>query len=201
MGDTMNNTEKPEPAITVETIDYIQKLHRWRMAFFGTIILLAGLVIGSASMIILMPHRLLKPPPGPEFNSLIMIPPLRHKLGLTPEQTEKIKPILNRHIEKLNKIRMDARSEVGETLKQMNTDITAILTEEQKQIWQRGLHRLEAELHPGGWRHGEGGRGPRYRRGPGPLGPLHPMDGPNLPRNHMNRGTIEANEPPPNEKR
>ena len=93
---------------------------------------------------------------------------------------------------------MNSKVAFRNTLKQMNTDITAILTEEQKQIWQRGLNRLEAELHPGGWRHGEGGRGPRYRRGPGPLGPLRPMDGPNLPRNHINHGTIEANEPPPN---
>ena len=177
------------------TIDYMQKLHRWRMAFFGVVILLAGIVIGGASMMILVPHRLIKPPPGPEFESLRMIPPLRRDLDLTPEQADRIKPIMDKHIDKLNQIRMDARTEIGETLKQMNEDIAAILTDEQRQKWQQGLDRLEGELHPGDWRGGGGPGGGRFRRGepdreqpdfrrgpgPGPFGPRRPPAGPNLP--------------------
>ncbi len=209
MGDAMNDTEKPDNL----PIDYVQKLHRWRMAFFGMVILLAGIVIGGASVLILVPHRLMKPPPGPEFESMRLMPPLQRDLGLTPEQSEKIKPIMDKHIEKLNQIRMDARTEIGETLKQMNEDIAAILTDEQKQTWQRGVERLQGELHPGGWRRGEGPGGGPYRRGepgwerpdfrrgpgPGPFGPQRPPPGPNSPRNGRNRGPAEANEPPPDE--
>ncbi len=195
------------------TIDYVQKLHRWRMAFFGVVILLAGIVIGGASMMILVPHKLIKPPPGPEFESLRMMPPLRRDLDLTPEQADKIKPIMDKHIDKLNQIRMNARTEIGETLKQMNEDIAAILTDEQKQKWQQGLDRLEGELHPGDWRGGGGGRPgvgrfrrgepgreePDFRRGPGPgpFGPRRPPAGPNLPRDDVNPGESDANEPPP----
>ncbi|MHC4559235.1 MAG: hypothetical protein ACYS80_18245 [Planctomycetota bacterium] len=191
----MNEIEKPDNL----EISYLQKLHRWRIAFFGVVILLAGIVIGGATMLILMPHKLMRPPRGPEFDSMRMISPLRRDLGLSSEQSEKIKPILEKHMEKLDEIRMDARTEIGETLKQMNKEISAVITNRQKQIWQRELDRLQRELHRGGPRRGEGAGGPRYRRGeqerfrrgpgPGPFGPQRPP-GPNFPRNGLNRGTV-----------
>jgi Spy/CpxP family protein refolding chaperone len=191
-------------------IDVVQKLHRWRMAFFGMVILIAGMVIGGASMMILVPQKLIKPPPGPEFDSMIMIPPLRRDLNLTTEQTEKIKPIMDKHMSKLNQIRMNARTEIGDTLKQMNDEIAAVLTDEQKAIWQRGLDRIQRELHPGGWRRGDGpggrgfrgGEGGRERRdsrrgpGPGPFGPPRFPAGPNFPRNGIYRDIRDANTPP-----
>ncbi|MHC4681585.1 MAG: hypothetical protein ACYTEK_23165, partial [Planctomycetota bacterium] len=102
----MSEMENPDNL----NIDYVQKLHRWRMAFFGMVILVAGMVIGAASMMILAPQMLIKPPPGPEFEPLRIIPPLRRDLHLTAEQTERIKPIMDKHMGKLNQIRMNARS-------------------------------------------------------------------------------------------
>jgi len=136
-----------------------------------------------------------------------MIRPLRRDLSLSPEKSEKIKPILEKYMEELHKSRMDARSEISKTLGQMNEYISAILTETQKQIWQRGLDRLQRELRPGGPRCGNGAGRPRYRngqqeylrRGPGPLGYLRPPAGPDFPRNDINRGTTGTDEKPPNE--
>jgi hypothetical protein len=207
MGDAMNKTEGTDNL----TVGYTYKLHRWRMAFFGVVILLAGLVIGGALMLILMPDKLMGPPRGPEFASIKMIGPLRRDLGLSGEQSEQIKPILDKHMEKLQEIRDDARSEIGTTLDQMNEEISAILTEGQRRIWQGQLGRLQQDLRPGGWRHGAGaggarrggeGGGPRrwggqqeqFRRGPGPFGPSRPPAGPNFPRNPMNQGIMEQNE-------
>ena len=193
-------------------VSHINKAHCWRIAFFGLIILVAGVVIGGSSMLIFAPKKLIKLPPGPEFNSLIMIPPLRRELGLDPEQAEKIKPILDKHMQKLNTIRMEARSEIGETLKQMNEEIAAILSDEQKQIWQRELDRLQRELRPGGPRRGEGPGGGRLRRGeqerlrrgpgpggpgPGPFGSRRRPAGPNMPQEGINNGPAEPFEEPP----
>lgn len=188
-------------------VNQINKAHTWRMAFFGLIILIAGIVIGGSSMLILAPNKLIQPPPGPEFRSLRMIPPLSRDLGLDPEQAEKIKPILDKHMQKLNTIRIEARSEIGETLKQMNEEIAAILSDEQKQIWQRELDRLQGELRPGGRRRGEGPGGPRFRGGqqdrprngpgPGPFGPRRRPAGPNMPREDINTPPAEIPEQPP----
>jgi len=119
-------------------------------------------------------------------------------------------------MEKLQQIREDARAEIGETLEQMNEEISAILTEGQKQTWQGQLDPLQQELRPGGWRRGMGGgrahrgdevggprpgRGPQppFRRGPGPFGPPRPPAGPNFPRNDVNQDTTTENEKPANE--
>ena len=183
------------------------------MAFFGLIILIAGIAIGGSSILIFAPKKLIQPPPGPEFRSQRMIPPLRRDLGLDPEQADKIKPILDKHMQKLDTIRTEARSEIAETLKQMNQEIAAILTEEQQQRWQQEIARLQDELRPRGGpgpKRGEGPRGPgmrggqqeRPRRGmgpggpgPGPFGPRRRPAEPNMPQD----GPIEPLEEPPQE--
>jgi hypothetical protein len=193
-------------------VSYVNKTHFWRMAFFGLVILVAGLIIGGSSMLIFAPKKLIKPPPGPEFDSLIMIPPLRRALDLDSEQTEKIQPILDKYMQKLNTIRTEARSEIAGTLKQMNQEIAAILTDEQQQLWQREIDRLQNEIRPRGGpgpRRGEGPGGPRFRGGqqerlrrgpgPGPFGPRYRPAGPNTPQDGTNNGPAETFEEPPKE--
>jgi len=204
MGNTMSQNETTNnPAAS-----HFNKAHYWRMAFFGLVILVAGIVIGGSLMLIFAPEKLINPPPGPEFRSLRMIPPLRRDLGLNPEQVEKIKPILDKHMQKLHTIRTEARAEIAETLSQMNQEIAAILTDEQQQRWQHEISRLQSELRPRGGpgpRRGEGPGGPPFRRGqqqrpgrgrgPGPYGPRYRQAGPNTPQN----GPAQTPEEPPQE--
>ena len=199
MGDAMNEIEK-----TQTSHDYLRQMHHWRMAFFGLVILLAGIIIGAASMSILAPDRLKRPPQPPETATRMMIGRLRRELGLSPEQDEKIGPILQKHLQKLDDIRAGARTEITEQLQQMNEGVSAVLTEEQKRIWQRWLLLLQAQLRPPERGPGEGGRhrgGPqeRMRRGPGPFGPGRRPVGPNRPWNGMNRNAIRENRNDPNE--
>ena len=183
MGDAMNEINK-----TKTSHDYLRQMHRWRMAFFGLVILLAGIIIGAASISILSPDRLSSHPQPPERATRIMIGRLGRELGLSSKQDEKIGPILHNHMQKLDNIRADARIEITEQLRQMNEEVSAVLNEDQKQIWQRWLHILQAQLRPPGRGPGEGGRhrgGPqeRMRRGPGPFGPGRRPLGPNRPWN------------------
>jgi hypothetical protein len=193
-------------------ISQINKAHFWRMAFFGLVILVAGLIIGGSLMLIFAPMKLIKPPPGPEFDSMRMIPPLRRDLGLDQEQAEKIKPILDKYMQKLNTIRTEARTEIAETLKQMNQETAAILTEEQQQRWQHEIERLQNEIRPRGGpgpRRGEGRGGPGFRGGqqdrphrgpgPGPFGPRYRPAGPNTPQEDTNNGPAEIPEEPTQE--
>jgi len=178
------------------TTHYMRRLHRRRIALFGLVILLAGSVIGAASIMIVAPHKLTRPPRPPEIAIEGLLPNLERCLHLTAEQRKNIKPILQMHMQKLDEIRADARAEIDETLGQMNEDVTAMLTEQQKQTWQWRLHRLQRQLRPPGRRGpGEGdrrrrGQPERFRRGPGPFGPWRGPSGPNRPRNGMNRGLM-----------
>ena len=202
---TMNTEHNNNP-----NFEHIRKIYYWRSAFFGLVILIAGAVIGGATMSIMTTQRLRRPGRGSEFRSLQVLPPLRRDLGLSQEQSEKIKPLLDGHMEKLENIRESARIEIEETLRQMNEEISAILTDRQRQIWQREMSRLQQELRPGGPRRNgmgprgrrgneaggrRGGRGQRgfLRRGMGPnvIPPSESIIGPNSPGNDVNESKIQ----------
>jgi hypothetical protein len=199
------NQKTDNPAIS-----NINKAHNWRMAFFGLIILAAGVVIGGSSMLIFAPKKLIRPPRAPEFASGRMVGQLQRELRLSPEQSEKIEPILKEHMETLHNIRIDAQDQIGEALEQMNKQISSILTDQQKQMWESRLRHLQSPLR-GGPRRGEGpggrfrgGQQDRFRRGPGPggpgpgpFGPRRRPAGPNMPEDSMNNGPAEPFEEPP----
>jgi hypothetical protein len=191
-------------------LEHIRKIYYWRTAFFGLVILIAGIVIGGASISIYKTYRTTRPPGGPEFDSLQVIPPLRRNLDLSKEQADKIKPIIDGSMEKLRDIRENARTEIETTLQQMNKEISSILTESQRQRWQRELDRLQRDLRPGGPRRdgtgfrarrgldagGRRGRGQRqfYRRGIQD----QPLTEPNSRRFDMNDNKIGIEGPDPN---
>ncbi len=176
MGDPMNQAEKDSLLLAT------QRLHRWRMAFFGLVILLAGVAIGTSLTFILGRRSFGRRPPGPERTSIRIIRDMRRHLRLSPQQAEEIEPILKKHLETLYEIRTAVRPQIIQQLELMNDEISAILDEQQKSLWQQHLRRLQRDLQKGpGPRH----RGPppphrpgsRDRRGHEPP-PPEPMDAP-----------------------
>jgi len=178
------------------SVSQINKAHMWRMAFFGLIILVAGIAIGGSSMLIFAPKKFTRPPRAPEFASGRMVGQLRRELQLSPEQAEKIEPILQEHMETLHNIRTDAQDQIGKALDKMNKQISSILTDRQKRMWQSRLRNLQDPLRGPGPGRGEGPGGPRFRggqqernrRGPGmgtgPFGPRYRPAGPNTPQDN-----------------
>ena len=186
MGDAMNQTETTES----QNVDYMRKLHRWRMAFFGLVILLAGIVIGSSSTLMLVRHRERGRPWGPESVSWKMVDDLQRYLDLSPEQAKKIGAIVKKRMQELEKLRIEARPKAADQLKLMNEEISAVLTEEQRQTWQQNwrqrFHSFQRPPRPGGPRPGEGphrrgGPPDRMRRGPQRLGPPPDPNRPTVP--------------------
>ena len=158
MGDAMTETEaRDNPSLAV------QKMHMWRMAFFGLVILLAGIVIGGASAFVVVRRTRMDRPPSPPIAVSAMIPRLQRHLDLSPEQREKLQPILQEHMETLREIRINAGEQIGEELQLMQDEISSVLDEHQRQLWRQNLQRLQDELHRGF--RGPGGRGERFRGG------------------------------------
>ena len=143
MGIIMNTTEQNNNP----NIEHIRKIYFWRTAFFGVVILVAGIVIGSASMSILTTRKLAaQPSPRLEYNNLVIR--LRRNLELSQGQTDKIRPMVDKYMQKLQELRENARIDIINTLEQMDKQVSSVLNERQKRIWQRELLSLQRELNP-----------------------------------------------------
>ena len=198
MGDAMNETEK-----TKTSHDYLKQMHRWRMAFFGLVILLAGIVLGASSLFLLR-HRPKPPLPPLDVATRRLLDAQRDRLELSPEQMKKIGPIFQKYMDTLEEIRIAA----FEQLQLMNEEVGPILNEHQRRLWEGDIQALHRRFRPRSPRDERGHRGPlmrqygperRFRRGPGPFGPGRRPVGPNLPWNGIRRRGMTGDEIEPNE--
>jgi hypothetical protein len=140
---------------------YKVQMHRWRMAFFGLVILLAGIVIGASTALIGKWHFMPAPGPGPDQIAQRMVEGLRRDLDLSPQQRGKIEPIIRRHMDTLDEIRRNARPLIDAQMSQMNEEVLPILEPRQRVLWDNMLRRLPIE--PPGMQNPPG-RGPRPDR-------------------------------------
>jgi len=163
----MNQTEKNDDLIKV-----LERMHRWRMAFFALVILIAGIVIGASSMTIFGRRQMMGKPHSPEIAVERMMRQLIEHLDLTDRQRQTIRPILIEYMEKLHQIRMNVRPQIQAQLASLNDDVSALLDEEQKQQWQREFQRLQNQFQQRRRRRRHrGGPPPRFegdRNGPSP---------------------------------
>jgi hypothetical protein len=156
MGSEMNQHESPDSPMVL-----LRRLHRWRMAFFGLVILLAGMLSGAAIALLVVGHLEQQGPPPPVVVVKEMLARLGPRLDLSQEQRDRMEPILLRHVEKLDEIGQDGRAAIVEELAALNEELATVLNEGQMRQWQQLLQGL-----PGQIRHVPGGFGP----GPGPGG-------------------------------
>ena len=144
MGDTMSDNQINEtPNI------YQIKMHRWRMAFFGLVILLAGIIIGGAASLLVVWRVPMGPMPGPERVADRMIQGLLQELHLSPRQRQQIEPTIRKHMERIDQIRKEARPQIEGQLRQMNEEIMPILDDQQRMMWIQMQQRLPMEPQPG----------------------------------------------------
>lgn len=112
---------------------------------------------------------------------------LAEQLQLTPEQNEKIRPLLGRTSEELRKVRREAFSQASALVTKMDAELAKELTEEQRVLLKEV--RVREEERRKKWMAERAERAERERakrnegRGPdGPGGPGPGGDGPRPPR-------------------
>jgi hypothetical protein len=168
MGDPINQHENPDSPTVL-----LRRLHRWRMAFFGLVILLAGMLSGAAiTLLAVGPMRHSQRPPAVPPVAVLMeqvIP----RLQLSPEQARQVEPIVRKHYQRLAAIQQKGRTEIEGELALMNEELFGVLNEEQAHLWEQLLQGLPAQIRhvPGPYGPG-GGRGPGFRRRMGPPGAM-----------------------------
>ncbi|MDH7599795.1 MAG: hypothetical protein QHH07_09220 [Sedimentisphaerales bacterium] len=166
------------------------QVHRWKMAFFGLVTLLAGVVLGAAGTLIWQARSRtsgigVASPAGPGPADIV-VQRLRSALHLSDAQVKAIRPILREHISNINRIRQEVRPKVAEELRQMAQRVAAHLDNRQRQLWNRQFRRLLEQLQwqwPAERARIQMQRGPiPERKGPN-QGPNQPpgLQGPDLP--------------------
>ena len=162
MTDNQNKTENSKPTS-------ISRPNNLRMVLLSAIILLAGIVIGSAGTTLLIQKNSSKiPGPGRDAAEKITHK-LKERLRLTDEQFAKIEPIIKKHMDKLGDIQKNARPLLETQVNQMKEKISALLTDIQKEKWEKQMKYLERgfRMRRGSGPHGSRGDG----KGGGPRGP------------------------------
>jgi hypothetical protein len=124
---------------------YEIQMHRWRIAFFGLVILIAGAAIGvSATLLLVRPGAGFHGPAGqmPPASPARMVDDLQHQLGLSPAQVQAVEPIVREHIRRLNEIRDRARPLIEEELRNMGRQVDSLLDDRQRTIWHTIQNRM-----------------------------------------------------------
>ena len=122
----------------------------WKVILAFTGVFLAGAICGG-----LIPPRALKlfrpagRPPATEAFWPQMMQRLERRLDLTPEQREKIRPIVRRTQEDVQRLRRENLVGVSRAMERMHADIADVLTPEQRtkseELRQHLRERIERE--------------------------------------------------------
>ena len=160
MGSSVNPNEDAESPMVL-----LRRLHHWRMAFFGVVILLAGMLGGAASTLLIIRHLGPDRPPPPVRAVKMMLARLSGPLHLTAEQSQQVEPIVRNHLVRLDQIQKDGQEAIAEELRLLSQEMGGVLTEEQMHLWGQLFLELPSPI-----RHIPEGRGPGLGRGPAPPG-------------------------------
>jgi hypothetical protein len=171
MGSAMN-----EP--TTDQLQLILRMHRWKTAFFGLVILLAGLIIGASAAVIFFKPFAPSAPRDIEFVNAQTMAALQDNLQLDAAQRERIRAIFASHFAAIDGIRTEARPRIAGEMNALYDEVFSVLDGPQRERWRQIMDRLGEDF--AGPHQQRGPRGPGYGggRGAGPgRGPMcRPFD-------------------------
>ena len=125
----------------------LKRLLYWRMAFFGLVILLAGMAIGAGMT--LMTTRAGSSEPLPALSVDRIMRGLRYQLDLTDPQVREIRPMVRTCMEELDKIRREARPQINQELHHLGDGIASVLDNTQAARWKACQKRLMEQFNGG----------------------------------------------------
>jgi hypothetical protein len=160
MGDSMNPSENLDSPTVL-----LRRLHRWRMAFFGLMILIAGLTTGAAVTLLVVDWRGPDRPGPPDRAYQMMLGRIMPRLHLSPEQAEQAGPVLRKYMQRLEDIREQGRLQISKELQRMDEEMSAVLRPDQQQLWRNLMQDLPGQFQRGPGRYGSGPKGPFGPRG------------------------------------
>lgn len=135
----------------------------WKLVLLLTGIFLAGGVAGGF-ITLEVGKSMLRKRMAPENWGPARLKKLEEHLNLTAEQLERLKPIVRRDVDELNKLRQQGFQDTRRILERMEKDIATVLTPEQKEKFEK----LNAEMRERARRAFEMRRSERLEKGERP---------------------------------
>ena len=120
----------------------------WRMLLLGLIILMCGIIIGSAATIAAERRALLRVAQHPGELSVRAADRLARRLDLTEQQRGRVEAILTERLQRLAQLRQRVRPDVDRELNALEEEVAAVLDERQQQRWRRDFTRLRELIQP-----------------------------------------------------
>jgi hypothetical protein len=160
----------------------MMQLAKWKTIGYAASLFVAGGISGGALGVYETKARLFAPAPEQEMAGRIE-KRLKDRLGLSPEQTAKIKPIVYGAARQLRLIRGEMGQRINKVFEDAYTQIAAVLTPEQRaQMEQMQRERralMQRHFWQEGHRHGDGqggmgGPGGTEHEGPMRVTPMQP---------------------------
>jgi Spy/CpxP family protein refolding chaperone len=148
----------------------------WKLVLLLTGIFLAGAVTGGF-VTVRVARNWAQRAAQPEQWGPKRLKMLAKKLELTPEQIEKLQPIIKRDMEDLNRVRQTGFREARRILERMESDVAAELTSEQKVKFEQLNKELRERMQHFSHEH-QGPGGMHDRLPPPPPGAEAPKDRP-----------------------
>lgn len=148
----------------------------WKLVLLLTGIFLAGAVAGGF-VTLEVGKNMMRKRLSPDNWGPARLKTLEKQLDLSSEQIERLKPIIRRDVEDLNRLRQQGFQETRRILERMEKDIAAVLTPEQR----KEFERLNAEMRERARRMFEMRRSERMEKGERRAPPPDGKDGPPPP--------------------
>lgn len=131
---------------------------KWSLALVG--IFLAGAAAGSVVSLGYVKRQMERRAPSEQFVAR-HLDRLSEELSLTPEQLETVRGIVRQHGTELRRLREESMNQTRARIREMNAQISAVLTPEQKVKFEEVLERQRERM-----RRIQEERGARWEGGP-----------------------------------
>lgn len=125
-----------------------QKGRRWKLVFFGIIILLCGVVIGAGSTAIFRHKMLVHGMQRHDRMHGRAATHMKKRLNLSDEQAKEVEKILDNRMGAVRMIWREAYTDSRGQITLMKEEMSKVLTEEQAQKLRRRFRRYERAFPP-----------------------------------------------------
>jgi len=142
----MSRVNPPDVPATV--LPAAPRRRRWLSILLSLIVFLSGVVIGGGGALLVVRNQVLRAIHHPEQTPPRMAARLGRRLGLSPEQVQRVEEILRARQARVQAIRAEVQPRLEGELTGLEQEGAAVLDEAQKAQWHAGCAELRRTWLP-----------------------------------------------------